>query len=112
MNYFLPLMTISGAVTFVGGVMLAYNIYQMTIIDAEARGIQKPKAWGLLNAAGNNGNAFILLYLIRRRQFPVKSLPKDKKIALNLYKKKALVAMGFHLIAGLVFAICLINYTN
>lgn len=101
-----------GAVTLLGGILLAYNIYKMTVIDADLRGIKHPKLWGFLNTSGNNGNAFILLYLLARRNYPVKYLSDEKKCELARYKKQALVALAFHLLGGLAFAICLIYYLN
>ncbi|MGX7092382.1 hypothetical protein [Hutsoniella sourekii] len=112
MDLLLILLTIAGAVTFAGGIILIYTIYQLTLIDAKSRGIKHPKTWGILNASGNNSNSFLLMYLIKRRKYPVKNLPDDQKLKLELYKKKALLALIFHLIAGLVFAIGLIYYLN
>ncbi|WP_018659286.1 hypothetical protein [Allofustis seminis] len=112
MDHLLISLVISGAVTSVGGVILLYTIYQMTVIDAMSRGIKHPKLWGVVNASGNNSSTFLLLYLINRRKYPVKNLTANQKLELELYKKKALVALAFHLIAGLVFATSLIYYLN
>lgn len=112
MNGLLILLVISGAVTSVGGLILLHTIYQMTLIDAKSRGIKHPKAWGLVNASGNNSNFFLLVYLIKRRKYPVKNLSADQKQELALYKKKALLGLTFHLLAGLIFAITLIYYLN
>lgn len=112
MNYQIVLMTVFGAVALVGGIFLTYNLYQMTVIDAESREMKLPKLWGVMNASGNSGNGFLLLYLLRRRKYPVKYLSNQKEKELKSYKKKSLVALVFHLIGGLVFAISLIYYLN
>ena len=42
MDIKLIIIIISGAAFLVGGIILQYNIYQMTQIDAKARGIKHP----------------------------------------------------------------------
>ena len=48
------LAVIFGAIAVVGAVETLYQIYKLTVIDAEARGLKHPKVWGLLAANGNN----------------------------------------------------------
>lgn len=103
---------ISGAVTVLGGIILQYNIYQMTKIDARARGLKHPKLLGLLNISGNNGNAFLLAYLIGRKKYPIQNLGKRDKENLETFKKKSRLALAIHLIGGAVFIILLIYYKN
>ena len=112
MNLQLILIVISGAVTLLGGIMLQYNIYQMTKIDARARGLKHPKLLGILNISGNNGNAFLLAYLIGRKKYPIQNLGKRDKKNLESFKKKSLLALAIHLIGGAVFIVLFIYYKN
>ena len=41
------LAVIFGAVAVVGAMETVYQIYQLTVMDAAARGLKHPKLWGL-----------------------------------------------------------------
>ncbi len=110
MDIKLIIMIISGAVFVVGGFILQYNIYQMTQIDAKARGLKHPRLLGVLNISGNNGNAFLLAYLIGRKKYPIQNISSKDLADLEAYKKKSLLALSMNLIASLVFVIALIYY--
>lgn len=64
------LAVIFGAAAVVGAMETVYQIYQLTVMDAAARGLKHPKLWGLLAANGNNSSG-LLLYLIGRRNYPM-----------------------------------------
>ena len=53
----------SGAIALVGAICTAWQIYQMTVSDAKARGLKHPKFWGFWAMNGNNSSGLIL-YLI------------------------------------------------
>nr|WP_072537218.1 hypothetical protein [Anaerococcus mediterraneensis] len=110
MDIKLIIMIISGAVFLVGAFILQYNIYQMTQIDAKARGLKHPRLLGVLNISGNNGNAFLLAYLIGRKKYPIQNISSKDLAELESYKKKSLLALSMNLIASLVFVIALIYY--
>lgn len=110
MDLGLIIMVISGAVFLVAGFILQYNIYQMTKIDAKARGLKHPKLLGVLNISGNNGNAFLLAYLIGRKKYPIQNISKKDLQALESYKKKSLLSLGINLIAALIFLIAFVYY--
>lgn len=110
MDIKLIIMIISGAVFVVGSFILQYNIYKMTQIDAKARGLKHPKLLGVLNISGNNGNAFLLAYLIGRKKYPIQNISSKDLAELEAYKKKSLLALSISLIASLVFVIALIYY--
>ena len=110
MDLGLIIMVISGAVFLVAGFILQYNIYQMTQIDAKARGLKHPKLLGVLNISGNNGNAFLLAYLIGRKKYPIQNISKKDLQALESYKKKSLLSLGINLIAALIFLIAFVYY--
>lgn len=110
MDIKLIIMIISGAVFLVGAIILQYNIYQMTQIDTKARGLKHPRLLGVLNISGNNGNAFLLAYLIGRKKYPIQNISSKDLAELESYKKKSLLALSINLIASLVFVIALIYY--
>ena len=110
MDIKLIIMIVSGAVFLVGGFIFQYNIYQMTQIDAKARGLKHPKILGVLNISGNNGNGFLLAYLIGRKKYPIQNISRKDLSALESYKKKSLLALSMNLIASLIFVIALIYY--
>jgi len=98
---------ICGAVTLVGGVSVAYQIYRMTVIDAEARGLKHPKFWGLFAMSGNNGNGGLILYLIGRRKYPIINMSDAIKSQIESRKKSAGVGLIF-IAAGVIgFALCM-----
>ena len=110
MDIKLIIMIVSGAVFLVGGFIFQYYIYQMTKIDAKARGLKHPKILGVLNISGNNGNGFLLAYLIGRKKYPIQNISRKDLSALESYKKKSLLALSMNLIASLNFVIALIYY--
>lgn len=110
MDLGLIIMVISGAVFLVAGFILQYNIYQMTKIDAKARGLKHPKLLGLLNISGNNGNSFLLAYLIGRKKYPVQNISNSDLKELELYKKKSQLILFINISAVFVFIIALLFY--
>ncbi len=110
MDIKLIIMVISGAIFLIGGFILMYNIYHMTLIDAKSRGLKHPKLLGFLNISGNNGNGFLLMYLLMRKKYPIENLSQKDKEDLNLFKKKSMVAMYIHLIGVIIFIICFIFF--
>ena len=71
------LFAICMAVVIVGTIETTYQIYKLIILDASARGLKHPKLWGLLATSGNNSSG-LLLYLMRRRQYPIKNIDDYK----------------------------------
>ena len=63
MNLSIVLAVICGAVALVGAFCVVFQIYQMTVIDATARGLKHPKFWGVFTMNGNNSSG-LLMYLI------------------------------------------------
>lgn len=61
---------VSIAVVLVGAVNTTCQIYKMTKIDAQSRGLKHPRFWGLFAMNGNNSSE-LLLYLIGRKNYPV-----------------------------------------
>ena len=50
----------SGAIALVGAICTAWQIYQMAVSDAKARGLKHPKFWGFWAMNGNNSSGLIL----------------------------------------------------
>ena len=80
------LAVIFGAAAVVGAMETVYQIYQLTVMDAAARGLKHPKLWGLLAANGNNSSG-LLLYLIGRRNYPyIRETPKVQKENADIHQ--------------------------
>ena len=88
------LLVIFGAIAFVGAIETVYQVYKLTIIDAGARGLKHPKLWGLLAMNGNNSSG-LLLYLIGRRNYPIKSINNSQLVLMNKIKKAAGIGLLF-----------------
>ena len=79
---------VCSAVFFVGVIEIVYQIYHITVTDANARGLKHPKLWGLLAMNGNNSSGLIL-YLITRRNYPFVNLTSDAQSEIERRKKAA-----------------------
>ena len=66
----------SGAIALVGAICTAWQIYQMTVSDAKARGLKHPKFWGFWAMNGNNSSG-LLMYLIGRRKYPIINMSEN-----------------------------------
>lgn len=96
---------ICGAVTLVGAVNIAYNIFKMTEIDAKARGFKNPKLWGALAMGGNNSGGLIL-YLIRRRNYPLINMSEEGQREIESRKKKVGIGIIFLVLGTIGLIIC------
>ena len=99
------LAVIFGAVTVVGGAETAYQIYKLTVLDAAARGLEHPKLWGLLAANGNNSSG-LLLYLIQRRNYPLKATSDEQLRLMDKRKKSAGIGLAFMAVGAIGFVLC------
>ena len=81
----------SGAIALVGAICTAWQIYQMTVSDAKARGLKHPKFWGFWAMNGNNSSGLIL-YLIIEDQEKIETRKKAAGAALVFM---TLGAIGF-----------------
>ena len=88
------LAVIFGAAAVVGAMETVYQIYQLTVMDAAARGLKHPKLWGLLAANGNNSSG-LLLYLIGRRNYPMNSIDSRQLVVMEKRKKAAGIGLVF-----------------
>lgn len=100
------LAVIFGAAAVVGAIETVYQVYQLTVIDAAARGLKHPKLWGLLAANGNNSSG-LLLYLIGRRNYPVNSMDSRQVVVMEKRKKTAGIGLVFVAVGAIGLVLCL-----
>ena len=94
----------SGAIALVGAICTAWQIYQMTVSDAKARGLKHPKFWGFWAMNGNNSSGLIL-YLIGRRKYPVQNMSIEDQEKIETRKKAAGAALVFMTLGAIGFVI-------
>ena len=85
---------ISGAFMLTGAIALVSQIYQITVLDAKARGLKHPKLWGFLAISGNNSSGLIM-YLIGRRKYPIINISETTRNYIERKKKIAGVGLVF-----------------
>lgn len=100
------LAVIFSAAAVVGAIETVYQVYQLTVIDAAARGLKHPKLWGLLAANGNNSSG-LLLYLIGRRNYPVNSMDSRQVVVMEKRKKTAGIGLVFVAVGAIGLVLCL-----
>lgn len=86
---------------------MAYQIFQIVLIDAQARGIERPRFWAWLAAGGQHAEG-ILLYLFKRKNYLSKQLAPDQQEKINLAKQKAKVSILFMDLAVVIFLITIL----
>lgn len=87
------LMVAAFAAIFTGAGSLAYQIYKMTVLDAEARGLKHPKFWGFFALSSNSSG--LIAYLLGRRKYPVTCMTGEIESEIRSRKKKAYVSLVF-----------------
>ena len=100
------LAVIFGAAAVVGAIETVYQVYQLTVIDAAARGLKHPKLWGMLAVNGNNSSG-LLLYLIGRRNYPVNSMDSRQVVVMEKRKKAAGIGLVFVAVGAIGLVLCL-----
>lgn len=95
------------ALIVVGISAVGYEIYQLVLLDANARGLKHPKLWGFFSLGGNNSSN-LLIYLIGRRKYPISTLSIEKQEQMAKRKKIAGVAIIFCAGGALLFITTLI----
>lgn len=98
---YLVIAVIGVASVMVGSVFTAYQLYRLVEIDAESRGLKRPRLWGVFSLAGNNGSG-LLLYLLGRRKYPVTALSEEGRRAKEVRKKKLCVSFTFQAVGAIV----------
>ncbi len=106
MNYIL--LTIFVAIYLIGVVSTVYQVYKITVIDAKARDIKHPKLMGLLATSGKSSEG-IVLYLLHRRKYPIKTISKEEESEISRRKKIALVGLVFMVIGAIGFVFFIVR---
>ena len=96
MNYIF--MAIFIAIYLVGAVSMVYQLY----IDAKARGLKHPKLMGLLTTSGQSSEGLII-YLLKRRKYPIKNITDLEKEEISKRKRIILVGIIFMVIGAIGF---------
>lgn len=88
-------------VAVAGVLSLIYQVFQIVVLDAKARGLKHPNFWGLLSINDDNG---LLLYLLKRRQYSSMMTEAGKK-TIESRKRKAAISLGIAVVGtiGTVF---------
>lgn len=96
---------IFAGIALVGAAAVIYQIYKITVLDAQSRGLKHPKMWGVIAMNGNNSGG-LLMYLIGRRKYPVVNFSQAGRDEMNKRKKKALVGLIFLAAGAIGMVIC------
>lgn len=107
MNYIF--MAIFVAIYLIGVVSIVYQIYKITIIDAKARNLKYPKLMGLLATSGKSSEGLII-YLLKRRKYPIKNISSSEQQEIVRRKKIALVGIIFMVIGTIGFVYVLVPF--
>lgn len=99
------LLVISSAVACVGAAGAIYQMYQMVLLDARARGLKHPKLWALFAVNGNNSSG-LLMYLLGRRRYPLTDISDDDRHKIEYRKKAAGVGLIFLAAGAIGLVIC------
>ena len=101
------LMVIGLAILLVGSICFAHRLYEIVQIDARSRGFKHPKTWGLCSISSNNGSG-LLLYLIKRRKYPIIELSKEDMERIEKGKKAISAAIIFVAMGAILIIVSII----
>ena len=73
------------AIYFIGIVVILYQIYKITVIDAKCKGIKHPKFMRVL-ALSSQSSEGIILYLLHRRKDSIKNITLKVQNEINKIK--------------------------
>ena len=101
-------MAIFIAMYLVGMVATVYQIYKITIIDAKARDLKHPKLMGLLATSGKSSEGLII-YLLKRKKYPIKNMTQLELEEINNRKKKIIVGIIFLVVGAIGFVYSIVT---
>ncbi|EOH94515.1 hypothetical protein [Enterococcus pallens] len=90
----------------VGSLFLCYYIYSLVLIDAKARGLERPRFWALVSLGGQSGGG-LLLYLFKRRNYEVR-LTQQEQAAMDRLKRKILAIFVLMFLAVIFFVFAML----
>ena len=102
------LIMIGAAIMLVGAICFAYRLYEIVQIDARSRGFKHPKTCGLCSISSNNGSG-LLLYLIKRRKYPIIELSKEDMERIEKSKKAISAAIIFVATGAILIVVSLVS---
>jgi len=90
------------AIYLVGVVSLIYQIYNIVVTDAKARGLKHHRLIGLLATSGRSSEGLIV-YLLTRKKYSIKNISFLERQEIMKRKKIILVSLMFMAIGGIGF---------
>ena len=90
----------------VGCINFVYQLYHIVLIDASARGLDHPKLWSFI-AIGNGDSNGLILYLIKRHNYPIVYVSEDEKAEMNKRKKATGIGLCFLSVGLIGLIICI-----
>ena len=100
-KYYTFFIAVGAAILLVGGIFAVYQLFLLVQTDAECRGLNHPKFWGMFAISGN-GQSGLILYLIGRRKYPIISMSEEQKLFMERCKKKFGVGIIFQVIGAMI----------
>lgn len=100
-NYFMVIFSAGCAVFLVGIVFTTYQMFAFVKEDAHCRNLPHPKLWRTIALSGNNASGLIL-YLIKRRNYPIVSQTMAQKKQMDSHKKKCGIGIAFMAVGAIV----------
>ncbi|MGY3778602.1 hypothetical protein [Isobaculum melis] len=95
------LMILSGVSLVACAIPLTYQMYQLLLLDAKSKGLEKPKLWAVIGASGGRGEG-LLLYLLKRKNYSGEVLEVEQQKKYQL-KKRLTILLLIQLISALFF---------
>ncbi|MGO4954621.1 hypothetical protein [Ligilactobacillus ruminis] len=99
---------IGAAIMLVGAICFAYRLYEIVQTDARSRGFKHPKTWEPCSILSNN-NSGLLLYLIKRRKYPISELSKEDMERIEKSKKAISAAIIFVATGEILIVVSLVS---
>lgn len=93
------------------GIYFSYQLFQIIQLDATYRGMERPKLWSWLTVVGQRGEG-IILYLLKRRDYPRRSMSDEDFITFQNCKKRAKFATVCELAGAALFLYTIIFLLN
>lgn len=100
-NYFMVIFAAGCAVFCVGIVFTAYQMFAFVKEDARCRNLPHPKLWTTIALSGNNASGLIL-YLIKRRNYPIVSQDDEQKRQMEVCKTRCGIGIIFMAIGAII----------
>ena len=100
-KYYTFFFAVGAAILLVGSIFAVYQLFRLVQTDAECRGLNHPKFWGMFAVSGN-GQSGLILYLIGRRKYPIISMSEEQKLFMERCKKKFGVGIIFQVIGAMI----------